>query len=689
MVTQAQGLLATDRVWIWVRRSDGRFEGPYPKLRGMRRVRTQKDDPKREWLQVDGDPCQCVDLVFGGELQGVLAVAGPTPPPTAALDWFCEFAAGVIGNHRAFDLLRGREAALEAMLATVRDLAAEHHTQTVLEGIVARARRLLRSDSAYITLIEGTATRVRITLGTRTEEFERVVLGPGQGLGGLVAAQLASYYTPDYLTDGRFKHTSEIDRAVRGEGLRSILGVPMMVTSELLGVLFVGNRRSRTAFTERHVEVLQGLADHAALALQNAQLLEAAQAAADRFQRLHATANAQNDALRRASQMHERLTELVLGDHGLDEMALALADFLGCAIEVTDVDGGVLAGSGAAGSDSSPPVPAQLLARASVAARTSWVGDEGPVTIPIVGGGEVVGILLLHGRPNEHLIQAGEQAARALALVIIKKRAVFDAHQRLSGEFFDELLLAHAPAEYLIERGRRFGIDIRAPHRLVVTEPEPNGGRPRSGSDIASATRSIAELSHRGRLVYVIPAPPGADPSDRVATEVAERLRRGGWGTCRVALSATCLSIEDYARRYKEAITCLEVSPLAGDDAPVVTPQSLGAYYLFIDSRREPRVHDFVSRTLGKVCEYDDRGGSLVETLEKFFAAGGNVSRAASTLYIHPNTLYLRLHRISVLTGLNPQDGNDGFELQLAMRLRGTLRASAVVGDAPVGPPRR
>ena len=143
---------------------------------------------------------------------------------------------------------RRREAELAALFETASDLAALRDLDSVLRAIVRRARLLLGTDVAYMTLHDPAAkdTYMRITSGSVSAYFQQVHLGMGEGLGGLVAERAAPYATADYLTDERFLHTAPIDRAVREEGLVAILGVPLLLGKSVIGVLFAADRRTRT-----------------------------------------------------------------------------------------------------------------------------------------------------------------------------------------------------------------------------------------------------------------------------------------------------------------------------------------------------------------------------------------------------------------------------------------------------------
>src|SRR5579875_3116021 len=146
------------------------------------------------------------------------------------------------------DQRRRREAELAALFETASDLAALHDLDSVLRAIVRRARALIGTDVAYLTLHDPARgdTYMRVTSGSASSRFQRLRLALGEGLGGLVAETASPYFTSDYLTDRRFFHTVPIDAAVIEEGLVAILGVPLVLGGSVIGVLFVADRRTRT-----------------------------------------------------------------------------------------------------------------------------------------------------------------------------------------------------------------------------------------------------------------------------------------------------------------------------------------------------------------------------------------------------------------------------------------------------------
>ncbi len=121
---------------------------------------------------------------------------------------------------RLLEASRKREAELSALVDVARELASTRDPGRVLDTIVHRARTLIGTDVAYLTLYDEARgdTYMRATDGSVSAAFQQLRLPLGAGLGGLVAETYKPYWTADYPSDHRFRHTSPIDTAVGEEG---------------------------------------------------------------------------------------------------------------------------------------------------------------------------------------------------------------------------------------------------------------------------------------------------------------------------------------------------------------------------------------------------------------------------------------------------------------------------------------
>ncbi|WP_247648662.1 helix-turn-helix domain-containing protein [Saccharomonospora xinjiangensis] len=570
---------------------------------------------------------------------------------------------------RTLDAHSRRETELTALFATASDLARLRDLDAVLRSIVRRARMLLRADVSYLTLNDHSddgSTYMRVTDGSASAVFQQVRLGVGEGLGGLVAQTSRPYATRDYPNDERFEHTGSIDNAVNDEGLIAILGVPLSLGEQVIGVLFAAERRPRS-FSPDEVALLSSFADHAAIAIDNARLIEESAAALAELGAANETIKAHHESLARAQDAHDRLTELVLGGADVSEVAAAVASMLDGGIVVCDADGTEL-GRAAAGRTRTTRVrvPARALSRALAASRSAGkaVAEGDAWVCAVMAGPQLLGSIVLTGRPD--LADADrrlfERAGVVTALLLLLRRSAAEAEDRVRGELVADLLTApeRDPAA-LLDRGRRLGVDLDAPHTVLTLHAE---GVSRGRLTSLAARRAVLAGVFAERVVMLAETDRPGALARRTATELSEALG------CPVTVGAAgpASGPAALARAHAESVRCLRALLALGRRGHGADPADLGFVGLVLGDRTD--VEAFVRSTLGPVLDYDAaRGTELLRTLRAYFAAGGNLTRAKDELHVHVNTVAQRLERIASLLGADWQQPDRSLELQLALRL--------------------
>lgn len=567
---------------------------------------------------------------------------------------------------------RRREAELIALFDTAGEIAALQDLDAVLQAIVRRARRLIGTDVAYLTLKDADAgdTYMRVTDGSVAASFQRLRLPLGAGLGGLVAQTATPFSTPNYPADPQFQHTSEIDSAVSEEGLIAILGVPLRLGSTVIGVLMAANRSERP-FARDEVTLLASLAAHAAVAIDNARLLQETRAALDELNSANRLVRAHSASVERAAAAHDRLADLVLRGGGVEDVAAAVSDVLGGALLVLDAGGRVLAATGAPDGSAPAGWPEDaVLAEATAASRASGravhAGDC--VVAAVAAGSEQLGALVLSGVPelagaDQRIL---ERAALVTALLLLFRRSAADAEARVRGELLGDLLAApRRDPDGLRERGRRLGVDLDAPHTVVVLDA---GDLPRQR--VASfATRFATERhglagSHSGRVAMVLPQ---RDPAV-AARAVAQGLEHGLGSPVTAGAGGPGQGPEGVAAAHAEAVHCLEAMLAIGRRGTGGGMADLGFLGLVLGESRD--AGGFVRRTIGPLLDYDARRGTeLLGTVEQYFAHGGSLARTREVLHVHVNTVAQRLERIGRLLGEDWNAPDRALEVQLALKL--------------------
>ncbi|MFF4319130.1 helix-turn-helix domain-containing protein [Streptomyces sp. NPDC001568] len=564
--------------------------------------------------------------------------------------------------HRTLAQHRTREAELTALFDTAGDLAALRDLDAVLRAITHRAKQLLHTDVTYLSLNDEGAgdTFMRVTEGSVSAAFQQLRLGMGEGLGGLVAQTARPYATGDYQSDPRFRHTRPIDKAVGEEELHAILGVPLRLGPKVIGVLFAADRSPRE-FSAREVALLSSLADHAAIAIDGARLLEETRRALSELGVASRTIQENSDALRRAEEAHDRLTGLVLRGGDIAEVAAAIGTLLDGGTLVHDADGTELARS----RTGSRAAPAEAVAASRAGGRA--VPLDGTWVCAVLAGPEILGSVTLTDRPG--LDDAGrrlfERAATVAALLLLLRRSVAETEDRIRGELLGDLLSPAADPVGLAVRARRLGVDLTRPQALFVLHSD-TAPRPRllsAAAHRARARRGLAGLHHDHAVLLAPSDSPGAD-----AVALAAALGRAVGGPVTVGAAGTDGDPAELPAAHAEALRCLSALRALGRAGDGGTLPGLG--FLGVLLGEGPDLPSYVRTTLGPLLEYDERRGSeLVHTLRVYFAAGMSQSRAKDLLHVHVNTVVQRLDRIGRLLGADWQSPDRALELQLALRL--------------------
>ncbi|MFF3014445.1 helix-turn-helix domain-containing protein [Streptomyces sp. NPDC057939] len=564
--------------------------------------------------------------------------------------------------HRTLAQHRTREAELTALFDTAGDLAALRDLDAVLRAITHRAKQLLHTDVTYLSLNDEAAgdTFMRVTDGSVSAAFQQLRLGMGEGLGGLVAQTARPYATGDYQSDPRFRHTGPIDRAVGEEELHAILGVPLRLGAKVIGVLFAADRNPRE-FSAREVALLSSLADHAAIAIDGARLLEETRRALSELGVASRTIQENSDALRRAEEAHDRLTGLVLRGGDIAEVAAAIGTLLDGGTLVHDADGTELARS----RTGSRPAPDEAVAASRAGGRA--VPLDGTWVCAVLAGPEILGSVTLTGRPG--LDAAGrrlfERAATVAALLLLQRRSVAETEDRIRGELLGDLLGSAADPAGLAVRARRLGVDLARPQALFVLHSDA-APRPRllaAAAHQARARRGLAGVHHDHAVLLAPSDAPGPD-----AVALAAALGRAVGGPVTVGAAGTDGDCVMLPAAHGEALRCLSALRALGRAGDGGTLAGLG--FLGVLLGEGPDLPSYVRTTLGPLLEYDERRGSdLVHTLRTYFAAGMSQSRAKDLLHVHVNTVVQRLDRIGRLLGADWQSPDRALELQLALRL--------------------
>ena len=163
---------------------------------------------------------------------------------------------------------RARE--LAALQETVLDLTRTRDLPELLNGIVQRAARLLGASSGGMYICNAETQEVRCVAGYNTATNPvGTVLKYGEGAAGVVAATGKPLMIDDYRTWPGRAMVFEKDQP-----FIAVLSAPMIWRGQVTGVIHVLSSKEPRHFTHEDLDLLTMFANHAAVAIENARLLE-------------------------------------------------------------------------------------------------------------------------------------------------------------------------------------------------------------------------------------------------------------------------------------------------------------------------------------------------------------------------------------------------------------------------------
>ncbi len=294
----------------------------------------------------------------------------------------------------------GRDTRQLQRLQQIADAALAHlELDELLGAILLRTRAGLEADTCAILLLDVDTNELvaRAAVGIEEEVEAGVRIPVGLGFAGRIAAQRR----PVILSD--VDHADVRNPILRQKGIKSMLGVPLLIEGEVLGVLHVGSLTPRE-FGEEDVDFLQLAADRIALAIDHARLFEAEQKARRRLENVQAVTD--------VALAHLEVDEL------LGELLVRVREILGtdtAAILLLDEETNEVAARAAVGLEEEVEAGVRIPVGAGFAGKIA--AERRPVVLPVVDLDHVVNPILIEKGIQSMLgvpLMRGEEAMGVL-----------------------------------------------------------------------------------------------------------------------------------------------------------------------------------------------------------------------------------------------------------------------------------
>lgn len=555
------------------------------------------------------------------------------------------------------------------------------------QGDVDNAARLVARTAAQLTastrccvyLREGDSQlfRGRVAVSDSPGDDERVHRLVCGTAADLFTREILSSRRPVQIADAR-QDKRPVRAAMVDWKVRSVLGVPMLAGEDVVGIIFLDNAGQPREFSEVEQAIAASFGRLAGVAMSHAlqaQGLRQAKLAAEH----------QNQSLKRARALDERLTQALVDAQGVNEIAATVTSLTGreCAIYDETLQ--------RVGTGSRPDFGTETLqaldrlvadlpevrdALDDATGRTAIV-DAVPaerlvhrvLVSPVVNSSRVVGCVALletGGRFSLADAAAARRTAMAVGIDVAARRRerVELAHAR--EVLVRDLIGGTGDPEKAATRADYVGLRLDRSTLVAFVKRRPGGGPPLTAQAVSGAcvTEGVdhwdgAITAEAGGIVVILPI----DETDsRQAGIAAVRdslnavaMRLSADGEVLVALSGVCTDAPGFQLAFEESrqvLRCLEELGSGGSQVSSLAADDLGPARLFLSAADRSAASRFCADVLGPLADVTDpKAIELLRTADTYYACGRSVRRTAARLELHGNTVRYRLARIKQVTG--------------------------------------
>ncbi|MGM0437926.1 MAG: PucR family transcriptional regulator [Bacillota bacterium] len=448
---------------------------------------------------------------------------------------------------------------------------------------------------------------------------------------------------------------------------------------------------------------------------------------------MNAINESKSKIIRRSEEIHNKLTQIVLREDGLDIIADTLASLVNNIIIVEDNEMEVLA-VGLPDMKNEEKYNELLDFRKKNFVKTfkktdyykekiqscNYDIEENPnrncsnnlynfelnyknssyiqLTIPIIANNITYGFLTLieyYGEANEVDIVALEHGATTIALDLTKKRAVYETKKRLKKDFLNDLFSGRLNNSLILKGKYNFiNYEIEKATAAIILEIKtPKDDISENDHSMIHVNKKVLKIIKRefnksghnyfvyeeGNRVIILFQFDEIKNEEDIYQKIEERCKKIGEDLLNnsdtksyyFGVGGLYLKSSETKKSYEEAKKALKIGKLFIGENEVFIYKKLGIYRILSMVNEEGEVVEFCDDILGKLIEYDKKNNEdLCYNLKKYLMNNGNITKAAKELYVHPNTLSYRIKKIEKILKKDLDDPRERFNLFLALMIK-------------------
>lgn len=538
--------------------------------------------------------------------------------------------------------------------------------EQLIKNIVERAGKGTHAESAYVYLYD---------------EFQNCFLYQPPSYGPMLSASRIQLDENYHL----FHHFSFLERPGGGE-----ITIPLIVNLKTIGVLHVLNK-GNGLFTQEDLELLQFLASHVSVLIENARLYKSELEDKSRLEELMIH--------------HQELVKQTLVGEGFEQITQSLSQMIRRSVILFDRFFRPISSSFR---EEDQSLESKLLAKldadkwviANANTRVHWMTweDEREFGIwKVIGGGELLGYLGISLSKKELdmvLRMTLNQAINVFAIQFVKQKLILDAKEQVKDSFINQLFVERIEdKERLMEYSNLFKLNLHEPNIVGLISIEFNDSAYNQADllDIEEKKTWIWEriredlsqkepgviLTRKDGFYIIITSEKKSLEKKNYWDGIYQRMKKVISQEFKgievfLGISQSAKGVDDYYTCYKQAIQTLKIVNTRYRDKGFLTFDSLGSYTVLHQLQETFSATLFLKKYLDPILDYGNgngKGKELFLTLRIYLQMNGNLKDTSEHLFIHRSSLKYRLEKIRELLDVNIDDAEERFNLMLAYKL--------------------
>lgn len=396
----------------------------------------------------------------------------------------------------------------------------------------------------------------------------------------------------------------------------------------------------------------------------------------------------QNKRLESTQQIQEGMTKLLLEKKGITGIAEHLWELLDCPIKILDSQGYLIADYPVGVTEGFLiDEVGELRANASKRNSEGYFFWRGEIIYPLLVDSAYYGAIWIgeSKKANSDQVIALASAATICLLELMKKQEVWEAEERIRGDFLDDLLEGSwAQQEDAFHRGRRLGFDLERPFVMLAIEDKREKGKLPSALERERKKyfhlwiRTLLNEKElqgliresQSHVIAFVSLPDEDCDVELVVSSFQTGLSQRMASPISVGVSQVHHGISKLTGSLEEARSALLLGAKLNGEGKTYLYSSFGLYSLFVNSQTNSHLEQYFSETIKPLVEYDKKQKTeFIHTLEVYFSTNLELRETSRQLYIHRHTLSYRLKRIEEITGRSPFNYPDRLYLEVGLLL--------------------